>query len=119
MRPIDAAQIVELAAATWPNVKNTQATCDAWALALAHTNLYDALDAVGELAGTRRTIHVSDVVKRAETVRVRLTRELPPAPLPPVELADDPRAEQHWMKCARERQLNLLRAERHPEPIAV
>lgn len=44
MRPIDAATIVELAAATWPNVKNTQATRDAWALALTHTNLYDAMD---------------------------------------------------------------------------
>lgn len=114
MRPMDAATIVELAAATWPNIKNTQATRDAWTLALTRTNLYDALDAIGELAGEKRTIHVSDIVKRAARIRENLLRTLPPLPEPPVELADDPRAEILWVQTARERALHHARSQRHP-----
>lgn len=113
MNPQDSARIVELASTIWTNVHDSQNTRDAWFLALAKTNLYDALDAVGELAGTRKTIHVSDVVKRAAYVRDRLTRSLPPLPTPPVELADDFEAEQVWLRTARERQLHAARQERH------
>jgi hypothetical protein len=113
MNPTDASRIVELAATIWPNVKDTTHTREAWFLALSKTNLYDALDAVGELARVRKTVHVSDVVKRAAQVRDRLLRSLPPIPTPPVELADDPAAETLWMKTARERQLYAARLERH------
>lgn len=113
MSPADAARIVEIAANIWPTVKDTTVTRESWFLALANTNLYDALDAIGGLAGTRKTIHVSDVVKAAERVRQTLIRGLPPTPLPPVELADDFAAEALWLRTARERQLHAVRAERH------
>ena len=116
MNPDESAQIVELAAAVWVNVKDTTNTRDAWFLALAHTNFYDAKDAVGSLARERKTVHVSDVVKRATRVRDSLLRSLPPVPAPPVELADDFQAEQLWLRVARERQLSQARLERHAVP---
>lgn len=116
MTPAEAARVVELAASIWTNVKDTTATREAWFLALAHTNLYDALDAVGELARTRKTVHVSDVVKKADAIRDRLLRSLPPVPLPPADLADDPQTYNLWMRTARERQLHEARLERHAIP---
>lgn len=113
VNPEQAARIVETASVIWTTVKDTAPTREAWFLALAHTNFYDALDAVGSLARERKTIHVSDVVKRAERIRLSLVRSLPPVPNPPVELADDPQAETHWLKVARERQLSQARMERH------
>lgn len=114
MTPADAARVVELAATLWTNVKDNQPTRDAWFLALSQTDLYDALDAVGELARTHKSIHVSDVVKRAAHIREGLLRTLPPIPDPPVELADNPKAEVQWMRTARERQLHAARRRRHP-----
>jgi hypothetical protein len=116
MSPKDASRIVELAATIWPNVKDDQRTREAWFLALAKTNLYDALDAVGSLARDRKTVHVSDVVKRAASIRESLLRSLPPVPDPPVELADDPAAEILWMRTARERQLHTARMARQAVP---
>lgn len=116
VNPAEAARIVETAATIWPNVKDTTTTREAWFLALARTNFYDAMDAVGSLAGERKTVHVSDVVKRAERIRLSLVRSLPPVPDPPVELADDPQAEQLWLRVAQERQLSLARMERHAVP---
>lgn len=113
MTPEEASRVVELSASIWTNVKDTTSTREAWFLALAHTNLYDALDAVGELARTRKTVHVSDVVKRADTVRDRLLRSLPPVPLPPPDLADDPQTYNLWIKTARERQLHEARMRNH------
>lgn len=116
MNPAEAGTVVELAASVWSGVKDTPQTREAWFLALAHTNFYDAKDAVGALARERKTIHVSDVVKRAERIRLDLSRSLPPIPVPPVELADDPEAEILWMRVARERQLAAARLERHAVP---
>lgn len=116
MNPQDSAQIVELAATLWPNVHDTPKTRDAWALALAHTNLYDAKDALGSLARERKTVHVSDVVKRAASIRESLLRSLPPIPDPPVELADNLAAEVQWLRTARERQLHQARMERNAVP---
>lgn len=116
MNPAEAARIVETASAIWSNVKNTTATCEAWFLALARTDLYDALDAVGELARTRKTVHVSDVVKRADDIRDRLLRSLPPVPFPPPELADDPQTYNQWIRTARERQLHEARLQMHAVP---
>lgn len=113
MSPADAARIVEIAATVWPSVKDTTITRESWFLALADTNLYDAMDAVGALAGERKTVHVSDVVKRAARIRSLLLRGLPPLPLPPVELADDFEAEALWLRTARERQLFAARQQRH------
>lgn len=113
MSPTEAARVVELAATIWPNIRDNTHTREAWFLALARTNLYDALDAVGILAGTNKRVHVSDVVKRAAQIRNSLLRSLPPIPNPPVELADDPQAEILWMQTARERQLHQARLERH------
>lgn len=112
MTPAEASRVVELSATVWSNVRDNPSTREAWFLALAHTNLYDALDAVGSLARERKTVHVSDVVKRAERIRLSLVRSLPPVPNPPVELADDPAAEIHWLRVARERQLSVARMER-------
>lgn len=117
MKPADAAHIVELAATIWPrSVKNTTATRESWTLALRHTNLYDAQDAVGSLAGERSTIHVSAIVKRAAAIRAALIRDLPPTPNAPVELADDPEAYNLWGRTARERQLHAARAARRSVP---
>lgn len=116
MKPIEAAQIVELAAQLWTNVRDTQPTRDAWFLALSRTNFYDALDALGSLAGEKKTVHVSDVVKRADRIRNEILRSLPPVPSPPNELADDPAAFIQWGKTARERQLHAARMERHAVP---
>ena len=116
MNPDDAARIVELASTVWPNVKDTQHTREAWFLALSRTNLYDALEAVGSLARDRKTVHVSDVVKRAASIRESLLRSLPPVPDPPVELADDPQAEILWIRTARERQLHQARMLRQSVP---
>jgi hypothetical protein len=116
MSPTQAAHIVSLAATIWPNVKDTDLTRDAWFLALAHTNFYDALDAIGSLARERKSVHVSDVVRAADRVRRDLLRSLPPVPDPPVELADDIQAENHWLRVARERQLSELRLSRHAVP---
>lgn len=113
MRPDQASQIVETAATIWPNVKDTDATCRAWFLALSKTDFYDATDAIGILSRTRKTVHVSDIVKTAEQVRRDLVRSLPPTPEPPDELADDPAAYIQWRKTARERQLWHARIERH------
>jgi hypothetical protein len=116
MSPLEAARIVELASTVWGNVKNTQTVCEAWFLALAHTNFYDAKDAIGSLARERKTVHVSDVVRAADRVRRDLLRSLPPVPDPPVELADDIQAENHWLRVARDRQLSELRLSRHAVP---
>lgn len=116
MNPTDAGTIVELAATIWPNVRNTPATRKAWALALANTNFYDASDAIGSLARERKTVHVSDVVKRAASLRDALLRSLPPIPDPPVELADNLAAEVLWMRTARERQLHQARLARQAVP---
>lgn len=116
MNPAEASRVVELSASIWTNVKDTTSTCEAWFLALARTDLYDALDAVGELARTRKSVHVSDVVKRAATVRDRLLRSLPPVPLPPPELADDPQTYNQWIRTARERQLAEARLQLHAVP---
>lgn len=116
MNPDDASRIVELAASTWPNVRDTEHTREVWFLALSKTNLYDALDAIGSLARDRKTVHVSDVVKRAASIRESLLRSLPPVPDPPVELADDPQAEVLWMRTARERQLHQARMARQAVP---
>lgn len=113
MTPAEASRVLELSASIWTNVKDNPQTREAWFLALAHTNLYDALDAVGSLARSVKSVHVSDVVKRAARIRDELIRTLPPIPNPPVELADDPAAETHWMRVARERQLSQARLERH------
>lgn len=116
MSPNEAARIVELAATIWPNVKDDQLTREGWFLALSQTNLYDALDAVGSLARTRKSVHVSDVVKTAARIRDQLLRSLPPVPDPPVELADDPASEILWMQTARERQLHTARMARQAVP---
>lgn len=116
MSPLDAHRVVELASTIWPNVKTDKVTKDGWFLALSQTNLYDALDAVGSLARSNKSVHVSDVVKRAAQIRDQLIRSLPPIPDPPVELADDPQAEMLWMRTARERQLHAARLERHAVP---
>lgn len=116
MKPLEVAGIVELAAQLWSNVKDTQPTRDAWFLALSRTNYYDALDALGSLAGEKRTIHVSDVVKRAARIRSEIVRSLPPLPDPPRELADNPQAFIQWSKTYRERQLHQARLERHLIP---
>lgn len=116
MRPDQASQIVETAATIWPSVKDTDATSRAWFLALSKTDFYDAMDAIGLLARTRKTVHVSDIVKCAEQVRRDLVRSLPPAPDPPDDLADDPRLYIQWKKVARERQLWQARIERHSVP---
>lgn len=116
MNPADANRILELAASIWPNVRDTLHSREAWYLALAKTNLYDALDAVGSLARDRKTVHVSDVVKRAAAIRESLLRSLPPIPDPPVELADDPQAEILWIRTARERQLHDARMLRQSVP---
>lgn len=116
MTPAEASRIVDLASSVWTNVRDDTRTREAWFLALAHTNLYDALDAVGSLARERKTVHVSDVVKRAERIRLSLVRSLPPVPNPPVELADDPQAETLWLRTARERQLYTARMERQSVP---
>lgn len=113
MTPQEASDLVELSASIWGNIRNTSRTCEAWFLALAHTNFYDAKDAIGSLARERKTVHVSDVVKRAERIRDALVRSLPPVPDPPVELADDPQAENVWLRTARERQLHDARMHRH------
>lgn len=113
MTPAEASRIVDLASSVWTNVRDDTRTREAWFLALAHTNLYDALDAVGSLARERKTVHVSDVVKRAERIRLSLVRSLPPVPNPPVELADDPQAETLWLRTARERQLYQARLDRY------
>lgn len=113
MTPTQAGQIVETATAIWSNVRDTTTTREGWFLALARTDFYDAKDALGALAGERKSIHVSDVVKRAARIRALLLRDLPPLPLPPVELADDPVGEQLWLRTARERQLHTARAQRH------
>lgn len=112
MTPAEASRVVELSASIWTTLKDTTTTREAWFLALAHTNFYDAMDAVGSLARERKTVHVSDVVKRAERVRLSLVRSLPPVPNPPVELADDPQAETYWLRVARERQLSQARMQR-------
>lgn len=114
MSPEQAATVVELAATIWPNVRDNQNTREAWFLALARTDFYDAKDAIGGLAGERKTVHVSDVVKRAARIRAVLLRDLPPLPPPPVELADDFEAEQVWLRTAQERALHKARAMRHP-----
>lgn len=116
MNPPDAGTIVELAATIWPNVKDTPRTRQAWALALAHTDFYDATEAVASLARQRKTVHVSDVVKRAAQIRESLLRSLPPIPDPPVELADDLAAEVQWLRTARERQLYEARMARNAVP---
>lgn len=116
MSPTDANRILELAASIWPNVRDNTHTREAWFLALSKTNLYDALDAVGSLARDRKTVHVSDVVKRAAAIRESLIRSLPPTPDPPVELADDPQAEILWIRTARERQLHEARMLRQSVP---
>lgn len=116
MNPTEAARVVEMAANIWPNVRDTTTTREAWFLALSQTNLYDALDAVGSLARDRKSVHVSDVVKRAASIRESLLRSLPPVPDPPVELADDPAAEVLWMRTARERQLHTARMARQAVP---
>ena len=116
MSPEESARIVELASSVWP-VKDNEPTRDAWFLALSRTNFYDAMDAVGELARERKTVHVSDVVKRAERVRAVLVRSLGPVPDPPADLADDPRAYILWEQTARERMLNRNRADRHRESV--
>lgn len=116
MNPADAGTIVELAATIWPNVKDTPRTHEAWALALAHTNFYDASEAIGSLSRERKTVHVSDIVKRATSVRDALLRSLPPIPDPPVELADNLAAEVQWIRTARERQLHQARLERQAVP---
>jgi hypothetical protein len=116
MNPAEAGQIVELAASVWAGVKDTPQTRDAWFLALTRTNFYDAKDAIGSLARERKTVHVSDVVKRAARVREALSRSLPPLPDPPVELADNPAAEIHWLRVARERQLSQARMQRESVP---
>lgn len=116
MNPAEAGTIVELASAVWAGVKDTEQTREAWFLALSHTNFYDAKDALGSLARERKTVHVSDVVKRAAALREALLRSLPPLPSPPVELADDPRAETLWLRTARERQLFAARLERDAVP---
>lgn len=116
MNPTDAGTIVELAATIWPNVRNTPATRNAWALALADTNFYDVSDALGSLARERKTVHVSDIVKRAVVMRENLLRSLPPIPDPPVELADNLAAEVQWMRTARERQLHTARMARQAVP---
>lgn len=116
MSPTQAAQIVETAAAIWSNVRDNTVTREAWFLALAKTDFYDALDAVGALAGERKTVHVSDIVKRAARIRALLLRDLPPLPAPPVELADDWEAETLWLRTARERQLHVARQHRHSVP---
>lgn len=113
MNPAEASRLVELASSIWTNVRDNTVTREAWFLALTTTNYYDALDAVGSLARERKSIHVSDVVKRAERIRLSLVRSLPPVPNPPVELADDPQAETHWLRVARERQLSEARMRRH------
>lgn len=115
MNANDAHRIVELAASIWPT-KDDEPTRTAWSLALSRTNFYDAQDAIGELAGERRTIHVCDVVKRADRIRAELVRSLPALPEPPMELADDPRACILWTQTARERKLSQLRQERHMVP---
>lgn len=115
MNANDADRITELASSVWP-VKNDEPTRQVWALALARTNFYDAQDAVGQLASERKTIHVSDVVKRAERIRADLVRSLPVLPDPPVELADDPAASILWTQTVRERKLNQLRMERCKVP---
>lgn len=116
MTPQEASDLVELSTSIWGNIKNTPRTCEAWFLALAHTNFYDAKNAIGSLARERKTVHVSDVVKRAATVREALLRSLPPIPDPPVELADDLAAEVQWLRTARERQLHAARLERNAVP---
>jgi hypothetical protein len=116
MNPDEATQIVQLATAVWGNVKDTPQTRDAWFLALTRTNFYDAKDAIGSLARERKTVHVSDVVKRAARVREALSRSLPPLPDPPIELADNPAAEIHWLRVARERQYAQARMERDSVP---
>lgn len=113
MNPAEASRVVETAAAVWTNVRDTTAVREAWFLALAHTNFYDALDAIGSLARTQKSAHVSDVVKRAAKIRENLLRSLPPVPDPPVELADDPAAENLWLRTARERQLHEARLRNH------
>lgn len=116
MNPTEASRVVELASTIWGNVKDNTHTREAWFLALARTDLYDALDAVGSLARTRKTIHVSDIVKQADRIRDALVRSLPPAPLPPADLADDPQTYNLWMRTARERQLHQARLTRHAVP---
>lgn len=116
MNPAEAGDIVELASSVWGNVKDNAQTREAWFLALAHTNFYDAKDAIGSLARERKSVHVSDVVKRAARVRSDLMRTLPPLPAPPVELADDPQAETLWLRVARERQLAQARLVRDAVP---
>lgn len=116
MSPEQAARVVETAAAIWSNVRDTTVTREGWFLALAKTDFYDAMDAVGALAGERKSIHVSDVVKRAARIRSLLLRGLPPLPLPPVELADDFEAEALWLRVARDRQLAAARQDRHSVP---
>lgn len=105
MIPAHATQVCETAATIWPNIKVSDQTCRAWFLALADTNFYDAQTAIGNLARHRKTIHVSDIVREADRVKSELLRSLPPAPEPPSELADDPRAFIQWQRTARERQL--------------
>jgi hypothetical protein len=115
MSPIEAARIVQLAASVWPRIKTDKTTCEVWFLALSRTDFYDAQDAIGELARERKTIHVSDIVKRAARIRSDLLRSLPPMPEPPVELADDGAAYIAWQKTATERALFAARRARSPQ----
>lgn len=112
MNPTESARIVELAASIWP-VRDNDLTRDAWFLALSRTNFYDAMDAIGELAREKKTVHVSDIAKRAERIRATMVASLPPAPDAPSDLADDPRLFILWQKTARERQLNEVRMRKH------
>lgn len=116
MTPQEVADLVELSTSIWGNIKNTPRTCEAWFLALSGTNFYDAKDAIGSLARERKTVHVSDIVKRAAQVREALLRSLPPIPDPPVELADNLAAEVQWLRTARERQLYEARVQRQAVP---
>lgn len=116
MNPEQSGRVVEIAATIWSNVRDNTVTREGWFLALAKTDFYDALDAIGALAGERKSIHVSDVVKRAARIRSLLLRDLPPLPSPPVELADDWEAETQWLKTCRERQLHAVRQHRHSVP---
>lgn len=113
----ETAEIVHMAAKLWA-VRTDRQTIDAWAVALTGTHYADARLAVRQLAGERKTIHPADVVKRAHKLRTELLQRIPEI-VPPRELADNPRLYIAWQRTATERALDVVRAERDNDQLAL
>ena len=74
MNEAEAARVLELAVAAWPNQEYSPETVTLWAHMLAPFHVEDALEKLQELAGDQKWFHISDLTR---SLRYMITPRCP------------------------------------------